>query len=363
MKTCSYCGCDNAEEVTRCSQCGCHIIPPTNGASLDYPETARPAARPLIDLTNVEGAFSFDDEFSRPDWAIIQSLIKKTLGPEAFGRAWAEVAFQWVCRLREDLGGNYHVSESNRVILLSALDRTDTQRTLGFIERAVDIIRAELQQAAWQNCLGKHVVLLFMDEDDYYQYQAPFLRDGLNPASGGVLIRDGYVHIALPYANGFPLPRVLAHELTHNYLAHLPLPLWLNEGVAQRMEGIVVRSMQPILDQELADNLRNYWTEKNIQEFWAGVSFDETSEARTLSYSLAEVLVHSLTGGREAFLEFLRNAHCDDAGQTAALDCMETNLGDLAGSFLGPGSWRPNRKAMVDCWKRMAESREDAHIG
>ena len=159
------------------------------------------------------------------------------------------------------------------------------------------------------------------------------------------------------------MQHVLMHELAHNSVAHLPLPLWLNEGVAQAIERLLKTRGEPVLDQELADDLRNYWTEENIQEFWAGTSFRQPGDAQKLSYSLAEVIVQLLAGGEGDFKEFLRRASYVDAGQTAALDCLGINLGDALATFLGPGEWRPVRKALVEAWDRESKESEPTEEG
>ncbi len=357
MKTCSYCGRDNPEEQTCCRECGAELIAPEKGLRLEFPPTAALPASPLVDL-HALNAFSFEEGFSRPDWQLIRQTVEATVREEDWEQAWAEVALQWVAQLRDELGGNYHVTQSDDFILLCALDKHDTQGTLAFAGRALETIHAQLRDVAWTGFRGKHVILLFMDEDDYYQYQAPYLREGLNPASGGVMLGGGYVHMALPYQSWFVLRPSLAHELTHNCLAHLPLPLWLNEGVAVRLERFIAPSNQPMLHRELAGQHRNYWTEATIQQFWAGMSFQQPGEVQTLSYSLAEILVHMLAEEQEGFLGFVRHGHYDDAGQTAALDCLGVSLGDAAATFLGPGNWRPYRKAIVECWDHPPEPEE-----
>ena len=108
--------------------------------------------------------------------------------------------------------------------------------------------------------------------------------------------------------------------------------------------------MPPLMWGELSERHHEFWNEKNIQEFWAGVSFGGEQEAQELSYSLAEVIVHLLSGDHDGFLAFISSAHSDDAGQTATLECLGRNLGDVVAQFLGPGNWRPYRKAMVDIW-------------
>jgi hypothetical protein len=100
------------------------------------------------------------------------------------------------------------------------LDADLSGELLDFAERTLDQIRAGLKDAAWNSGHGKHVILLFLEEDDYYQYVSYFHRDGTHPTSGGCLIYKGYVHIAAPY-EPFGLRQMLAHELSHNCVVHL----------------------------------------------------------------------------------------------------------------------------------------------
>jgi len=99
---------------------------------------------------------------------------------------------------------------------------------------------------------------------------------------------------------------------------------------------------------ELAERHQAYWNESTIQKFWAGTAHDEPGDPAELSYSLSGVLVQLLTEehSSDAFRGFLENARPADAGQTAAYDHLNRDLGDLAATFLGPGNWRPNRLAI-----------------
>ena len=67
----------------------------------------------------------------------------------------------------------------------------------------------------------------------------------------------------------------LAHELAHNSVVHLPLPAWLNEGLAILVERAAGYVQRPILDHELRERHLSFWNPGNIQKFWAGDSFQE----------------------------------------------------------------------------------------
>ncbi len=196
------------------------------------------------------------------------------------------------------------------------------------------------------------MILLFAEEDDYYQYVSFFYREGTHPTSAGCLLSNGYVHIALSLGGGRTIRRTLAHELTHNSLVHLRLPTWLGEGLALSFERTAVLVQDSLLDEpELRDQHLAFWNSENIQKFWSGVSFWEAGDSVKLSYSLAEILIHLLFSYKGDFGNFVKEARRDDAGQTAALNFIGVDLGQLASTFLGDGNWRPNRKAMIQCWE------------
>lgn len=305
-----------------------------------------------IDLSQVEGTFTFEEGFSRPDWRIISKAIQETVtGSLDLDTAWNDAGRQWVMKLRADLGGDYRVDESRRFILLTSLDQEASGEILVFAERTLGQIRARLQDAAWNSSYGKHVILLFDEEDDYYQYVSYFHLDGTHPMSGGCLIRKGgYVHIAAPYQS-FGLRQMLAHELTHNCVVHLSLPLWLNEGLATTFERGVANAPQPVLDHDLRERHLAFWHPDNIQEFWSGVSWQKPGDSNELSYSLAEIVLKLLSEQPGDFGLFLTQADWRDAGQTAAIDCLGIDLGTAISTFLGEGNWRPNRKAMAKLWE------------
>lgn len=367
MNACSYCGQENAETVTLCRGCGAEITPVQQPSA--QPSTARAKFQPrYLDLAQVEGAFDFEAGFSRPQWDAIGAAIETTVEPENRADAWDEAAVQWLERIATDLGENYHVSTSENFLVLSPVEEGAASNLLRFAERAREIIRHNLKDIAWHTT-HREPILLFEDEDDYYTYIAYFYREDQIPRSAGVYMKTGYPHMGLVFQNEAMASHTIAHELTHASLHGLPVPLWAEEGVCETLRRMIggpqVASGEghanaywagvsgwtpPVMYGELSERHHAFWNEKNIQEFWAGASFGCEQEAQELSYSLAEVIVHLLSGNHEGFLAFITRAHYDDAGQTAALECLNRNLGEVVAEFLGPGDWRPYRKAMVDIW-------------
>jgi hypothetical protein len=121
----------------------------------------------------------------------------------------------------------------------------------------------------------------------------------------------------------------------------------LNEGLAVTIEHQMTQH-GPIVDGELVDRHRSYWNEDNIQEFWAGATFWVPGESTELSYSLAEVLVSLLLEKGKPLENFIQAANWSDAGQDAALSTLEEGVDNLVVEFLGPGNWRPQRKAIKE---------------
>jgi len=325
------------------------------GASMQADSQGQPE---WMDLNQLEGAFSFEEGFSRPDWRVIsRALGQKETEILDSDAAWNEAVRQWMRLLRAELGGDYAVTESRRFFLLAPLDAEKRAKILDFSENMLTQIRERLQSAAWNPKRGKHVILLFAEEDDYYQYISYFYHEGAHARNGGCLIHKDYVHIAAPYNPGH-LQETLAHELTHNCVVHLRLPTWLNEGLAQTFEHLAPSSHGHSLDPDLIERHLAFWNEKNIQEFWAGISWRKPGDSNELSYSLAEIALHLLAERRGDWGAFVKQADWRDAGQTAALECLDADLGDVIATFLGAGDWRPWRKAMVTLWEAKEKQTE-----
>src|SRR6185437_3691008 len=108
-------------------------------------------------LDEVDGAFGFEEGFSRPDWRIITHAIRqKEVELVDAKDAWEEAVRQWMLRLKSDLGGEYEVAESQRFFLLVSLDSATRTKILEFSEGELSKIRERLGSAAWNPKHGKH---------------------------------------------------------------------------------------------------------------------------------------------------------------------------------------------------------------
>src|SRR5215472_895024 len=134
MKKCDYCGRPNQDTAVSCYECGTELSAPAPLPAA-RPVRSKPLPRPvpltvqphvpstpqLLDLENLPNAFTFEEGFSRPDWKVIAAALKEKVEKSELGRAYDEVALQWLTKLASELGGDYHVMRSPSFALVSAV--------------------------------------------------------------------------------------------------------------------------------------------------------------------------------------------------------------------------------------------------
>jgi hypothetical protein len=142
------------------------------------------------------------------------------------------------------------------------------------------------------------------------------------------------------------IERIIAHEMTHAGLAHLPIPLWLNEGLAVNTEDKLMGRMPKLLSPaEMRRKHLAFWGATEIQEFWSGRSFHRPDDGNLLSYDLAQILVEIFAADWPRFCAFASAAHYEDAGAAAAREHLGVDLGESLASLFEQDSaegWQPN---------------------
>jgi hypothetical protein len=148
----------------------------------------------------------------------------------------------------------------------------------------------------------------------------------------------------------------VAHEVSHAAFAHLDLPQWIDEGLAQIAEHDV-SGENVTFDYRRVRKQKEHWRQHGLNEFWSGEAFTRPDDSQEFSYQLAEILVRLILEDfrprwfgwdqRPAaqLLAFLREAKANDAGQSAAKEHLGMTLGQLAAKSLGPGEWEPETEA------------------
>ncbi|CAN5512568.1 hypothetical protein BH09VER1_BH09VER1_45070 [soil metagenome] len=302
-----------------------------------------------VDLADIDGAILEEDEMPRPQWKVIDEWIKANVPAEDLEQAWIEAAYSWLTILQKHVGDAYSVHHSKNFFVLTGRGHESARFLLRNSEQAANLLVKWLGPVAEKQGIGKHVLLSFATDEAYYKYIAYYYPSGhpMLPSSGVHLGGKGYRHIAL--APSRQIMHVLVHELTHNRLAHLGIPRWLNEGLAMAMEKHISGHLSRDLDRSLYREHLLYWTGETIQNFWSGWAFhDPADRVSHLSYNLAQVLVCLLSDEFPDFIEFVSHAQYADAGEAAAQHHLGISLGDAVATFLGEGPWTPIFKEPVE---------------
>ena len=292
-------------------------------------------------MQNPQDLLPIQAGFPRPNWESISKIVERS--PESdWNKLWEDWARTWVDATAETLGRPYRVSESDNFLLLTAQDDRYVDLLSAFLERTLRKILSMLDGIASDDGFGKNVVLMFNDQDSYYQYMSYFYpEEGEFILSSGVFLNADYGHFALPFLEMSAAEATSAHEMTHACLRHLPIPLWLNEGFAVTVEEEICGYLPLEMTNERFAEHAQFWNSETIQEFWSGFSFNRTDDGSELSYELARYCVKALAHDYDVFSNFANAARFEDGGESAAINAFGGSLGGLIQQFFGDGDWSP----------------------
>ena len=280
-----------------------------------------------------------------PDWDQLEQPADASA--EQLHAFWATAAFTWLSDLSARLGDGYAIAESDSFMLLGALSERQQQLALEYAEKSRNRVLKVLSGIAVDEGYGKDVIIVFKDHETYYEYTSNY--DNEVPAaeelsfSGGMYINRGYGHFVFVADDLTLIEPVIAHELTHSLMSHLPLPLWINEGIAVNTERrLCPRERSRYTPQEVRDKFARFWNEETIQEFWSGKSWRRPDEGNSLSYELATTFIGLASRDDwEQFVAFVNASDWVDAGDAAAGEHLGYGVANLAEAVLGPGNWQP----------------------
>lgn len=310
-------------------------------------------AGPEIVAVPIESAamrWRSDTAMPSPDWNALH--VPAAALDADLHRFWSGAARAWLEALARALGPNYAIAESAQFMLLSTLQLRERRAALEYAERTRKRVLQLLPGIARAARYGETVILVFDSVQRYYEYIARFYPDssehGEFAFSGGMFIDDGYGHFVFVADELARLEPIVAHELTHCLVPHLPLPAWVNEGIAVNTEQRLCppQGSQFTLEQLRAKHLA-FWNELTIQQFWSGKSWLRPDDGNLLSYDLARTFIGLAAREWGAFVAFINAANSADGGDTAAYEHLGYPLAHLAEAVLGEGRWTP----APSCWR------------
>ena len=288
-----------------------------------------------------------------PDWDIVWSWVATIPSEADRPKAWSDCETAWLQHLRVALGRNYRVLRSENGLLLSSLDENFARATLDFMDKTLKRILRVLDGVASRSDLGSDILIVLDDEDTYYRYVDRYYHEaGEFAASGGMHINEGCGHFVTRKNDLHVIEPVIAHEMTHGCLGHLPIPAWLNEGMAVNTEQRLCPTTRPLYSaHEMHEKHRSFWGRTEIQEFWSGKSFLRTDDGNMLSYDLARIIVEQFAKDWPRFRAFVLAATLDDAGAAAAEVHLGVPLGAVVAAILEHGAspdWHPSPEAWTE---------------
>src|SRR5687767_7517741 len=99
----------------------------------------------------------------QPNWQTIRGWIEEKVPEAEREQAWWDIADDWLQTLVKELGGDYRMEQTDNLLLLTPLDRSQSAALLRFGEAALAAISQELGTLAFENWYGPLVVLHFGD--------------------------------------------------------------------------------------------------------------------------------------------------------------------------------------------------------
>jgi hypothetical protein len=281
------------------------------------------------------------------DWEAVHRWLEESVPKGQRAAAWMASERAWMEHLCAALSGSYRLVEGDTAMVLSSLEQNVAQAAVAFMEKSLRRILAALDGIAQIPDLGKDLLLVFDSEERYYEYVSNYYpENGEYAFSGGMHINWGCGHYVTVKDGLHTIEPTIVHEMTHGCLSHLPIPAWLNEGMAvnveRRFTGVRPGLYTP--EQVHAKHLA-FWGEAEIQQFWSGKSFLRPDEGNMLSYDLARVLVDFFGREWQGFTAFALAASSSDGGKEAASRHLALSLGAaVCAVFDRPATpgWEPN---------------------
>ncbi len=279
---------------------------------------------------------SHHNEFPFLDWTAAQAWVNSLGDHTAQADAWSRCELAWLEHLQASLGPAYQLRQEGGAVLLSTLEPHVARAMLGYMGKTLQRIVRLLDGVALAPEWGKDLLIVFDDEDTYYRYVSHYYPEaGEFAGSSGMYINAGCGHFVTAKADMRLIEPIIAHELTHSCVSRLPIPVWLNEGLAVNTEHRLSPPGPGLLTpQQTHDKHLGFWGETEIQQFWSGKSFLRNDDGNMLSYDLARIVVAQLGSDWEQFRNFVLAADLADAGASAATQHLGIALGDVVCALL-----------------------------
>jgi len=259
---------------------------------------------------------------------------------------------EWLYRLSQQVGDDFQILRTKHFAVLAP--KLDAKVIAEFCESTRESMVSMFSKLP-RNELGYPIAIIAFpsEQDFYYSYLYFFSSDDIKEeaASAGMFYNSPLNHhiVFQLYSQGNQqYQSILAHELSHSFLAGLYLPPWVDEGITQNIEESVVGFPYGRVSniREIAERNREVWNTENIQFLWDGSAFKIT-ETQEYAYFFSQVLVNLIKDeiclSNDEFVQFVSTADWKDAGARAFEEIFGQPLGVLVEEVLGgkADDWQP----------------------
>lgn len=288
--------------------------------------------------------------FSQSAWEASLRDIPEESSQDVFANRLTAAGRSWLAALNtEAFAGRLQSGESQHFILQGDVAAERGKLILSFAEKTLASFEQDLHGIVEFGPASKLPILVFSEQDDYYRYVSAYFPEGHFGLSSGMFLSHGLGHFVFPAGEMWMLESVIAHELFHATVKHLPLPAWLNEGLASNAEfRYGNRFHDPRSANDSLPHHRRYWDAEKLQRFWAGFSFYNADDGQELSYDLARRLVLGLSPDWRTARTFILRARLDDAGESAAKEILGYSLATAAEAITGVENVAPDPTTWTD---------------
>jgi hypothetical protein len=131
------------------------------------------SAYPLVSATDFSLVWDGKHALPIPDWAACEPL--ESISHDEKNQHWNNAAASWLSKLGASFNEPLDLRESADFFALSTLPARETEVLLDYVERALNRNLATLGNIASDDGLGKHVVMVLPNEDDYYCYVSEYM--------------------------------------------------------------------------------------------------------------------------------------------------------------------------------------------
>lgn len=284
-----------------------------------------------------------------PRYSVTAKPSPKTLVPPRYRQAtFSEIqsnrhqALQWAEKTRTTIAPAMHLVETQNFLIFSAWDASHDKALGNVCEEMNAKLRKQFNlqpnESAWA---GKCPVYVFWRKADFRRFatevdQSPVTQSKIARTDGYHATRGWFAYIVISGIQDFGNPatsattrfyEVLVHEGTHGFMSrfmgHRPMPLWIEEGLADYMAATLVPTS--VASRKYLDGTRYALATPNVVS-----SVFDKKDFVSIDYGIAQSLVRYLIAiDSHAFVRLVERLKQGVSDEKALGECFGISRAEL----------------------------------